>query len=386
MTDIPPLNTPFAPPRSAPIEACGGKIGSNPEHFIVEEIPAYELSGEGEHVFLWVEKKEITTTEVAKRIARMADMRARDIGYAGMKDRNAITRQWFSLCTKEEIDTSWDLGEGAQILKVTRHKNKLRTGHLIANRFEITLIEVPPGGVQRAQFIEEYLNAHGLPNYFGPQRFGRNGSNLPDAFRWLEKQKAPDLVPPPTEAASEADLEQPEAPTSRKKRRRKGGRGDEARFENKMMPSVLQSEFFNRYTAARIALQVELLTGEVVRLDQAGKHFVVEELALELPRKQSGDLHLTGPMIGPKTLLAQSDAHALEQQIIKELQMTESDLEILGKFAPGARRDLYLKPEALRISALGESELRISFTLPSGAYATQLVREFSGAAWAAPRG
>lgn len=380
----PALYLPFEPPRSVSGDACGGAIGPDPEHFVVEEVPAYPLSGEGEHLFLWIEKKGLNTTEVAKRLSRASGAHVRDVGYAGMKDRNAVTRQWFSLCVPQTDGKDWDLGEGVTVLETTRHKNKLRTGHLIGNRFGITLTNLPDGALARASEIAATLNQRGLPNYFGPQRFGRGGSNLKEAFDWLRLQTAAkEANPEGSENEGEVSSEPSE---KRRSRKRKKGRGRDARFDNKMMPSVIQSEIFNRYVALRLAREEALLLGEVVRLDGAGKSFVVEDLAAELPRRQSGDIHLTGPMWGPKTLQSTDDALALEVEALNSLHLTEEDLATLARHAPGARRDLMLMPEALSVKEAGPGAVTIHFTLPAGAYATQLIREFSGAPWQSPRG
>lgn len=365
--------TPFSPARFCPHPPCGGRIGPLPEHFVVEEVPAYPLSGDGEHVFLWVEKTNLTTIDVAGRIARAAGQRERDIGYAGMKDKVAITRQWFSLCTKEE-PTGFDLGPGARILQATRHKNKLRTGHLIGNRFSITLVDVPEDGQKSAAPIAEFLNQQGLPNYFGPQRFGSGGRNLEKAISWLNS-----LGESPKESAPD------DRDDDRNRRRRKKRGGPKDRFENKMFPSVIQSEIFNRYVAARLARSEELLAGEVVRLDQAGKCFVVQDVEVELPRLRSGDIHLTGPMMGPKGLQAEADARLLEEEVARTLELSEAQMTALGEQAPGTRRDLFLAPEELEVCAKGPEEIQLVFALPAGAFATQLVREFSGAGWDSPR-
>jgi tRNA pseudouridine13 synthase len=319
-----------------------------------------------------VEKTNLTTTDVAKRLAQASGLRERDIGYAGMKDKVAVTRQWFSLCTKDETAATWDLGAGARILEATRHGNKLRTGHLIANRFRITLVDVPAGGVERATPILAQLKERGLPNYFGPQRFGYAGRNLEKSLHWLRSL---------SQEGPPADRE--DAPDRGRRSRKKGRKND--RFQNKLLPSVIQSEIFNRYLSARLVRPEELLLGEVVRLDQTGTSFVVEDVEKELVRFRAGDLHLSGPMIGPKGLHAQADAKKLEEEVVASLELSDASLEQLGQHAPGTRRDLFLYPEGLEVEAKGEHEFVLSFALPAGAYATQLLREFSGSAWESPR-
>lgn len=347
--------TPFIPPlASAHLPSPGGQLGPLAEHFQVEEIPAYAPSGEGDHVYVWVEKVGKNTADTALALARAAGVPVREVGYAGLKDRHAVTRQWFSLPVPAQrtLDPScFELGEEIRVLELTRHKNKLRTGHLIGNRFQITLVQVEPSGLPAAQAIAEWIQTRGLGNYFGPQRFGRAGSNLDRAWEWLQGE-------------------------------RKNSRfSHKQRFEQKMLPSVVQSEIFNRYTAERLAHPAPLLRGEVVRLHGSGKHFIVEDPEQELPRLQAGDLHLTGPLPGPKTLQEQAEAAELQERIFTQLGLGEDQLARLAQGAPGARRDLLLHPEDLQLKQTQPGELQLSFSLPAGSYASQVLREFTRQAW-----
>jgi len=217
-----------------------------------------------------------------------------------MKDKHAVTRQWISVPesvlarrtgTTDANPDRIELPEPLRLLDVSRHTNKLRLGHLSGNRFEIRLVdlEVPDTeqAVARALRILNALNQDGLPNYFGRQRFGHGGNNL---------QKALDsLAPTPRGAAPErghADRE-PAQPRHRPRRR--------SSFEQKLFPSVLQSEVFNRYVSLRVELGLErLLDGEVVRLSGKNAMFTVTDPAAEQARLASGDIVLTGPMPGKK--------------------------------------------------------------------------------------
>jgi tRNA pseudouridine13 synthase len=336
------------PPVAYPeLPAIGGRVGPEPEDFRVDEVPAYPTSGKGEHQYLRVQKRLLTTPELLRRVAKALDVNDRDIGYAGMKDKHAVTTQWLSICTKQPISTELALGDGAQVLEVARHDNKLRTGHLLGNRFSITLLGVHADAAERANAIAARLRENGLPNYFGVQRFGHEGRNLPDALRWLAR----------------------------------GGRSRN-RFEQKLFPSVVQSELFNRYLTARLALNPrQLLEGEVVRLHGAGAMFRVDSVEQEQPRLDARDLHLQGPMFGPKLRPAAAAALELEQRIIRELELDEAALGVLGKNAPGTRRDLYAPLEDLTIepqeARSGQAALRLSFTLPAGGYATEVLRQLT---------
>jgi len=338
---------PHAPPVAYPdLPAVEGAVGPEPEDFQVDEVPLYAASGKGEHQYLQVRKRLLTTPELVRRIGRACGVNERDIGYAGLKDKHALTTQWLSLLSKTAISPSLELGPGVEILAVTRHDNKLRTGHLLGNRFTLTLLGVAEDALQRATTIATRLRDDGLPNYFGAQRFGRDGRNVGDALAFLAR----------------------------------GGRSRN-RFEQKLLPSVLQSELFNRYLSARLALgRHQLIAGEVVRLEGAGAMFRVDDVEREQPRLTARDLHLTGPMVGPKMRPAAAEALALEQQLCRELGLNEQALEALGRHAPGTRRDLFAPLGDLSVEAVtgrGAPALRLAFTLPAGGYATEVIRQLT---------
>ncbi|HEY6080955.1 MAG TPA: tRNA pseudouridine(13) synthase TruD [Polyangiaceae bacterium] len=351
--DIAEARTPHAPPVfCSDLLPVGGRVGPEPEDFQVDELPAYPASGKGEHQYVQARKRRLTTPDLVRRLARACGVNEREIGYAGLKDKHAVTTQWLSVFSKTVVTPELDLGEGAQIVAVTRHDNKLRTGHLLGNRFTLRLVGVGEGALERAQAVVARLAERGLPNYFGAQRFGHGGRNLEDALRWVAR----------------------------------GARGRN-RFEQKLFPSVLQSEVFNRYTSARLALGLEqLMLGEVVRLEGAGAMFRVDDLAKEQPRYAARDLHLTGPMFGPKLRPASADALELEQRVQAELGLDEAALATLGRLAPGTRRDLFAPLSELKVEADGDTALRLTFILPAGGYATELIRQLTRDAFLANAG
>lgn len=329
-----------------------GHLGQEPEDFVVDEIPLYEPSGEGQHYYVHVQKRLLTTQNAISAIARAASVKPREIGSAGMKDKHGVTSQWFSvLDVGTPSPQTWELPEGLKLLSFTRHGNKLRTGHLAGNRFRIRV--QAEGAVDAAALdrIAEQLTTSGLANYYGSQRFGRGAENLPMALDWLRKEKPPRL----------------------------------SRFLSKLYPSVIQSEVFNRYLNRRAELGLgKLLTGEVVRLNNSSRVFSVEDSLAEQPRLESGDIHLTGPLPGPKMKSAAGEAHGLEQAVLAELGLGEQEQQRLAKAAPGARRDLVLALPKLEITP-GAREYVLEFSLPAGSYATQVVREFTHAPWVSER-
>jgi tRNA pseudouridine13 synthase len=324
------LRAPFAPPlATVALTGVGGRIGSDPEDFVVDEVPLYAASGSGEHTYVRLRKRNVTTRDAVRDVARAAGIDARDIGVAGMKDKRAVTTQWL------------------EILEVSRHSNKLRTGHLAANRFSIRLVDVGDGAERRARSIFEHIAAHGLPNRFGAQRFGRGGENLSRALEWIEKDAGPTppRVPP---------------------------------FEKKLWSSVLQAEAFNRYLTERVALGFEApLAGEVVRLEGTSSLFVVEDPEQEGTRWEARDIHPTGPIFGPKMRAAQGTAFALEEAAISAVGIRPEARERLGRHADGTRRDVLVWPKDVRATPRDDDSLVVEFCLPSGSYATELIRELT---------
>jgi tRNA pseudouridine13 synthase len=355
MTDDP--GTP-APPEPAPHEPAvmypelpgiDAAIGPALEDFIVDEIPLYPLSGAGEHLYVRVEKRGFTTPSMVRAVTRAAGVDERDVGYAGLKDKHAVTRQWLSLPNKARPPSEWQLPEGIQVVEHTRHANKLRTGHLLGNRFAITLVTSDSGALDTARACAARLAESGVYNYFGGQRFGRRGDGLRQALVWVREGAKLHGMP---------------------------------RFLSKLYPSVIQAEVFNRYFSARRALGMSrLIAGEVVRLDQAGAMFSVEDVERESPRLTSGDIHLTGPIFGPKARPTSAEAAALELSIIDELGLTADARDKLARLAPGTRRDLIAPVTDLRVEWAGVGRLLVQFSLPSGSYATEVIRQFTRSAF-----
>jgi tRNA pseudouridine13 synthase len=351
------VTEPFEPPLQLGSQpGTGGRIGPEAEDFRVDEIPLYPTRGEGQHYFVLLEKRELTTERLVQAVAKASGAKPFEIGSAGMKDKHAVTSQWLSVpATAKAPPLQWQLPEGIRLLEATRHDNKLRTGHLLGNRFRIRLIDLEGTDLlARAHTVRDALLRDGLENYFGAQRFGFGGQNLERALAFA----------------------------------RNGCRGRN-RFDAKLYPSVLQSEVFNRYLHRRKELGFDrLILGEVVRLNQSGAHFVVEDLDREQPRFAAGDLHLTGPMFGPKCRPASAAGLQLEEQILAELGIDAEMRTSLSRHAPGTRRDLVVRLEALDVvieapanaepeGAEGQRGLVLEFALPAGSYATQLIREFT---------
>jgi len=357
MMDIPTLalaRLPVEPPSvCADLPGILGRIGDEPADFCVDEVPAYAPSGSGEHLYVRVQKSRLTTSELVTLLGRTARIPEREIGYAGQKDKHAVTSQWLSLPARCRPVREWELPENVTVLEESRHSNKLRTGHLRANHFRIRLIDVHSESEARLPPLVARLS-RGVFNAFGVQRFGHHGNNLVDALTFV---RGGTRFPP-----------------------------RKARLLAKLLPSVLQSELFNRYLWLRQARGLEqLLRGEVVRLSGSGASFVVEDPASEQPRYAQGDLVLQGPMFGPKMRAAAHDAEDLERLVLEQSGLDDNALLELGRHAPGTRRDLLMVPEGLRVTVAEASAVVLEFTLPAGGYATQVVRELTKSPWFSPR-
>lgn len=338
-----PEPPPLLPSTWAPL---AGWIGAQDADFRVDEIPLYALSGEGEHLFLHIEKQGLNTRDIVKQLSQLSGVSQRDIGYAGMKDRHAITTQWFSLATPED-PSEWAWGDGVRLLAAERHTNKLRTGHLEGNRFRIRLVGLDDASALASRV--EALRATGVLNGFDAQRFGYGGQNLPRALEWAER----------------------------------GGRL--SRFKQKLYTSVLQSQVFNQILRTRSeAGQLHVLAGDVLRLDGSQSVFVSEDSAADEARRQEGDVHLTGPIFGPRARAADGPAFEIEEAAIRALGLSEKAFKLLGKNGRGTRRDLLLKVPDLSLEIENEQQAVLSFSLASGAYATNVIRHVLRRGWDAP--
>ncbi|RTR07145.1 tRNA pseudouridine(13) synthase TruD [Halomonas nitroreducens] len=329
------LDARFGAPRPAAYRAC-------PEDFRVEECLGFAPEGQGEHLWLWVEKRDLTTAMVAKQLARACEVAPRQVGYAGMKDRVAVTRQWFSVHLPGR-EAPHDLAERLsemplELLEVTRHPRKLKRGVHRANRFRLRLTgEALADPALAARW--EWLCRHGVPNYFGPQRFGPEGRNLQRALSVLARGW-------------------------RKRDDRDG-----------MLLSAARSYLFNTLLAGRIVdgSWATPLPGEAVILDGSSSQFVVETLDASLrERAERLDLHPSGVLWGQGRSVARDEALAREQALAEACPALCAGLERAGVRL--ARRALRLRLEAPRFEP-GEGEAWLSFTLPRGAFATAVLRE-----------
>src|SRR5207253_2793853 len=187
---------PLSPPPllTSDLPGIGGRIKQTPEDFEVEEIPAYEPSGQGEFLYLWVEKRAMGAEYFFRQIARRLDIPVGDLGAAGMKDRHAITRQMISVPASVHDRLQQIEGDGIRLLSVSRHGNKLKPGHLHGNRFRILIRDADAGAAAHLPALVERLRRDGLANFYGPQRFGHDGETVLAGLALLRHEPPPSTV------------------------------------------------------------------------------------------------------------------------------------------------------------------------------------------------
>jgi tRNA pseudouridine13 synthase len=322
---------------------CAATIRQQPQHFQVDEILPFTPSGDGGHAFLRIEKTGVNTEWLARQLAAFAEVKQVDIGYAGLKDRHAVTTQWFSVKIEGKTEPDWSAFdvEGCRIIEQTYHNKKLRTGSLKGNRFTLVLTQVI-GSREVLETSLTRIKQRGVPNYFGEQRFGREYHNLEMAQAWFEDNQKP------------------------KKRHIKS-----------LVLSAARSWLFNQVLSKRIDGKSwnQYVEGDVMQL--AGSHSVFnaspEDDTLE-SRMAKGDIHPTGPLLGRGELSSSSVIKQIEQRVIDDWSVWCKGLEKAG--LEQARRALRVIPEEMSWS-FEDANINLSFTLPSGSFATCVLRELA---------
>jgi tRNA pseudouridine13 synthase len=324
---------------------------TTPEDFDVTELPLYEPCGDGEHLFLWVEKRDRTTEQVASLLARSAGVAPRDVGYAGRKDRRAVTRQWFSVPVRAGAPVPEPAVEGVRVLLSSPHRHKLRTGHLAGNRFRLRLRDVVPAAVAVAAERLRRLARHGFANRFGAQRFGRTGDN----------------------ARAGEELW------------RRGSAGRDRRAA-RFLVSALQSEVFNETLDRRVELVPEatdvpgeraidrMVAGDVAVVHASGGPFLVEDPEREQARAEVLEISPTGPIFGDRMRPAGGAVAALEAAVL-ESKGIDPRRRVAGIRASGTRRSLRARVLDPALTTIGEHEAVLEVTLEAGVYATELLQE-----------
>ncbi len=339
---------PDCPKISRSVDGIGGEIKQTPEDFVVEEVPLYQPCGEGDHLFLWVEKRDLPSEALTRELARGLNVRSADVGTAGLKDRRAVTRQFVSVPSTAAAAVESFSHEQINILDAKLHGNKLKTGHLAGNRFTAYVRNVQPDTFERAQQIKEIIQQSGVPNYFGDQRFGTNYETLKLGFQLLTGAAQPKSIP-----------------FSRR------------RFLLRLSLSSAQSFLFNQLLARRIHAGHfdRVFTGDVMQVAESGGPFVVEDLETEQQRFDSHEIVTTGPIFGPKMRSPAGQPLEWESQLLADFELEMEAFGNFKKLTRGARRPYRVFPQELTIESENDG-LRLEVFLPRGSYVTVLLDEF----------
>lgn len=335
------------------LPGVGGELRVTPDHFVVEEIPLYAPQGEGQHLYVNITKVGLTTKEVQRQLERLFGLRRDDVSFAGLKDKQARTTQTFSLNVGHQPP---DYAEQAlqrmrdhlpvEVHWAQFHRNKLQPGHLLGNRFVITISNLtcsPEAAEARLAAITQAIRGQGIPNYFGPQRFGIDGANVRQGLAVLL-----------------------------------GERAKQDRWLRRFLISSYQSYLCNRYLARRVAMGAfeRLLLGDVAKKYATGGMFSVEDPAQEQPRYAQQEISFTAPLYGPKMWAAEAEAGELEAGVLAEAPITLEHLAAAR--VEGTRRlgRLLVNDLTTRLEQDGESlQAVVEFRLPKGAFATTVLRE-----------
>jgi tRNA pseudouridine13 synthase len=319
-------------------------VKAAPDDFRVDELPAYAPAGAGPHLWLHVEKRGRTTRDVVRALALALGVADRDVGYAGLKDRQALTTQWLSFPVARDPDPAALAGDGFRVLAASRHGNKLRPGHARGNRFAI---RVRGGDAARARACADALAGRGLANFFGAQRFGAAGRNAELGRELLRPSPGPEA--------------------------RRAARD---RFLRRFALSAYQSLLFNRWLAERLAdgLFDAAIAGDVLKRLDSGGLFVCADPAADRARVARFEVSPAGPMFGHRLRpAAEGEAAAREARLLAAEGIAPADFARGGGEAEGTRRAARL-PVAVEVAPEPGGYVA-AFDLPSGSYATVVMRE-----------
>ena len=323
----------------------GGSFTPSVDDFFVDEIPLYDASGEGDHCYVRLTKRGLNTRDVIHRIIERFGVDERDIGTAGMKDKYATTTQTFSVLGIDSVQAESLQDDDIDVLSARRHRNKLKTGHLRGNRFRLRLAGVDANAESAARTILGLLSSQGMANYFGPQRFGRYGDNA-QLGRSLLLKKRPRI----------------------------------GRWKARLLISALQSALFNAYLERRMedGSIVRAYAGDVMRKCESGGQFICSEPEVDQLRIDQAEISPTGPMFGWKMKSPSNGTvpHSWEMQILAEADLSTENFRTAKRIAEGTRRPIRVFVEEPEVVAEGD-DLWVSFSLPSGSYATAVVAELT---------
>lgn len=322
--------------------SLSGVIRTQASDFKVDEKFAFDATGEGEHALLHIKKQDTNTDWLSRQISQLAGVRKVDVSYAGLKDRNAITTQWFSVWLPGKPDPDWSLlnSDKVKILQTIRHSRKLRRGSLRGNQFTLIIRDVE-GDTSDLEQRMNIIMQDGVPNYFGDQRFGIDGKNL---------EKATIMF---------------------------GGRREKDRFKRSIYLSAARSAMFNDVLSQRVEMNkwANGIPGDVMLLDNSHSYFLAEDIDEKIiQRLKEHDIHPSGPLWGRGELLSKGAVAELESKLPNKFEVFE--LGLRNARLDQERRSLRLSVSDLQHTYDIENKiLHLSFFLPAGGYATSVLRE-----------
>ena len=388
---------------TAEIPGTGGAIKGSPEDFLVEEIAAYQPSGQGEHCYAQIEKRGIATLEALRRISKALGVQERDLGYAGMKDAVGVTRQTVSIPRVAPATVLSLQIPGITVLSAVLHGNKLRLGHLKGNRFQIRVRGAVPGAAAHAEAAIAILEKRGVPNRFGSQRYGVQGNSHRIGAALLRgdcREAVDTLIGDPAAVSDERWRLAIEAyrrgepaeslalfPGHFRVERELLGRlvqRPEAfdKAFNAVQPrlkrlylSAFQSSLFDQVLEARLDRIEQVAEGDIAFKHENGACFLVKDAAAEAVRAQNFEISATGPMFGCTMMEPEGAQLELERGVLAAEGLTLASFNLPGALRmEGERRPLRVQLVGAAVEEAAE-DLVVSFSLPRGSYATCVMSE-----------
>ena len=386
---------------TAELPGIGGRMKAQLDDFVVEELPLYQPSGEGQHIYVLLEKCGITTLETVRLIAGALGVPPRAVGYAGQKDARAVTRQTISIDGVDPAQVEALALPGIEILSVSRHRNKLKLGHLAGNRFTIRVRAVPQDSLPLAEAVLAALSLRGVPNYFGQQRFGmRQNTHLLGwaLLRGDDEEFIREYLGRPHSAerpdsqvaraaidAGDYDAALAQWPHNLREERRvlaalvrhdlDVSRAVQVvdRGMRRFYLSAYQSYLFNRLLSQRIQTVDRLEPGDVAFIHASGGAFIVQDPAAEQARADRFEISPSGPLFGPKLLQAEALPGQREGDVLAESGLSLAEFRLPGAKLKGARRPFRVPLADVQIG--WDDGLTLQFQLSPGSYATGVLRE-----------